>query len=71
MNVQAIHQLLAMVFDGFRTDVQGVRDLFGVFSYGNELEDFALPGRQAPKRPKIRLIRGSDCRRHGSGLLPS
>ena len=45
MDMQAIHQLYAMVFDGLGTDFQDVADLFGVLTFSDELEDFALTPR--------------------------
>ena len=50
MNIQAIHQLHAMVFDGLGADFQDVADLFGVLTFSDELEDFALTPRQLFER---------------------
>ena len=46
MNVQAVHKLHAMVFDGLWADLQDRGDLLGVLALGDELEDFALAARQ-------------------------
>jgi len=46
MDVKNVHEFQAMVLDGFRAELQAVRDAFGVLAGGDELEDFALAGRQ-------------------------
>ena len=46
MHVQAVHQLPAMVFDGFGADLQDFGDAFGVLAFGNQLENLPLPARQ-------------------------
>jgi hypothetical protein len=50
MNIQAGHQLHAMVFDGLGADLQDFGDLFCVLALGDELEDFALSSRQLLER---------------------
>lgn len=50
MKVQAGHQLHAMILDGLGTDFEDVRDLFGVLTFGDELENFALAARQLFER---------------------
>ena len=50
MNLQAVHQLHAMVFDGLGADLQDLADLFGILAFGDELENFALPARQVFER---------------------
>ena len=50
MDVQAVHKLHAMVFDGLGADLQDRGDLLGVLAFGDELEDFALPDRQLFER---------------------
>ena len=50
MNVQAVHQLHAMVFDGLGADLQGYGGLFGVLAFSNELEDLALAACQLFER---------------------
>jgi len=46
MQVQASHQLHPMIFHSLGADFENVRDLFGVLAFGDELENFALAGRQ-------------------------
>jgi hypothetical protein len=46
MNLQAVHQLHAMVFDGLGADLQDLGYLFGVLAFGDELENLALTPRQ-------------------------
>jgi hypothetical protein len=41
-NVQACHQLCAMVFDGFVADVQDRSDGLGGLAFGQQLQDLAL-----------------------------
>ena len=50
MDVQAVHKLHAMVFDGLWADLQERGDLLGVLAFGNQLENFALPDRQLFER---------------------
>ena len=50
MNVQAVHQLHAMVLDGLWADLQDRGDLLGVLAFGDELKDFTLPARQRFER---------------------
>src|ERR1043166_8151921 len=46
MNVQLIHDLLAMLFDRFDADTKLVRDSLVRKSFGNELEHLGLTRRQ-------------------------
>src|SRR5580658_7657619 len=50
MDVEAAHQLDAMVFDGLGADLEDVGDAFGILAFGNELENFALAGCQLFER---------------------
>jgi len=50
VNVQAVHQLHAMVFHGLGADLEDFGGLLGVPAFGDELEDFALPVRQLFER---------------------
>ena len=64
MNLQAVHQLHAMVFDGLGADLQDLGDLFGVLAFGDELEDLALPAGQLFERafPVSNRLRGNFLR---------
>jgi hypothetical protein len=46
MNLQAVHQLHAVVFDGLGADLQDLGYLFGVLAFGDELKNLALTPRQ-------------------------
>ena len=50
MQVQARHQLHAMVFDGLGANLQRLGDLLGVLAFGNKPENLALPNCQLFER---------------------
>ncbi len=50
MNLQAVHQFHAMVFDGLGADLQNFGNAFGVLASGDELEYLALTPCQLVKR---------------------
>ena len=62
MQVQARHQLHAMVFNGLGADLQHLGDLLGVLAFGNEPENLALPGGQLFERA---FLVGDSIRRRG------
>src|ERR1017187_6063223 len=47
VNVELLHDMLAMSFDGLHADAQFRRDLFVGFAFGNQLEHFHLARSQA------------------------
>ena len=47
VDVELLHEMLAMSFDGFHADAELRRDLFGGFTLGNQLEHFHLSRVQA------------------------
>src|SRR5262249_43428736 len=50
INIQALHQLGTMVFDGFGADIQQRANSFRVLALGNELQNFALARGQLLER---------------------
>ena len=42
VNVEPFHQLRAVCFNGFDTDHQRLRDLFGSAAFGDQTENFSL-----------------------------
>ena len=42
VDVELLHEMLAMFLDGFRADAEFSRDLFVGFTFGNQLEHFHL-----------------------------
>ena len=50
MQIQAGHQLHAMVFNGLGADVEKVGDLLRILAFGDELKNLALATRQLFER---------------------
>jgi hypothetical protein len=69
MNIKNVHEFQAVVLDGFRAELQAVRDAFGVLAGGDELKDFALAGRQPIEGAPVGIFaRGRGAFRRDAGF---
>lgn len=72
MDVQSLHQLEAMVFNGLRTDSHQGCGLFGILAGGKVLENLTLALRQSFQRlTGIPSNRGQDAGRNCINFLMS